>query len=96
MGSYSIVKLSLTFWKVKSGKGGFFNVQRDKQQRKRNSASRNKKSNNNKPHKQQQVVLTAAIVPNSSNTASQTTEQAAKTFWKVKSGQRLAFQRSAT
>ena len=84
-----IVYLFLTFWWVKSGKGGVqrsatpkaasksrTNNRKSKTvQAETKNSNNNRKSTNNKPHKQQQVAQTAAqIAPNSSNTAAQTTE----------------------
>ena len=131
-GVSSIAKLLLTFWKVRSGKGVFFNRRRPKSSRKSSSGSKScsksrtnnkknstkkqkqhkteknktaettvqaaetkktaknrKKHKQQKPHEQQQVVQTAAKT-------TKTTGKAAQPFWKVKSGQRLVFQRSAT
>ena len=68
-GVSSIVKLVLTFRKVKSGKGG---VQRSATQKAAKTAAQTKRaaktteSTNNNPHQQKQTA--AQIAPNSSNT----------------------------
>ena len=92
MGRSSIVKLFLTFWKVKSGKGGFFNgrpkrsskSKTNKQQRKSISASRNKKITTNNNNRK------------STNNKPHKQQHKRQKHCGRSSGLRLVFQRSAT
>ena len=93
----------LTFWKVKSGKG-FSTVDDPKSNSKSRTNNRKakqckqkqKKRQQQQPHKQQQDVQTAAQYQTAATQQHKQHNKQQKTFWKVKSGQILVFQRSAT